>query len=83
MATAQPIDVVLQKSGIASILSLSHLTDARLVHDYLKAQGCTVGEIFEVPGEFSFFAYSIKHPVRETIAQNGHYRLTERPDDVE
>jgi hypothetical protein len=83
MATAQQIDVVMQPSGIASIVSLPNRHDAQRVRDHLKAQGCTVGEIFEVPGEFSFFAYSIKHPVRETISQTGDYRLIDRPNDVE
>jgi hypothetical protein len=82
MATGQQIDVAIQRSGIASILSLPNRADAEQLHDYLKAQRCTVGEIFKA-GEFSFFAYSIKHPVRRTIAQHGGYRLIERRNDVE
>ncbi|HVX09932.1 MAG TPA: hypothetical protein VHC22_01905 [Pirellulales bacterium] len=80
MATDQPIDIVIQKSGIASILSSWNREHAQQLHDDLKREGCTVGAIFEVPGEFSFFAYSIKHPVRKTISANGAYRLIDRSD---
>ncbi len=82
MAAEQPIVVAIQRSGIASILSLPSRGEAQNLHDYLKSQGCSVGAIFET-GDFSFFAYSIKHPVRETIAQNGGYRLVERSRDLE
>ena len=79
MATDKPIAVVIQRSGIASILSLLNRADAQQLHDYLKAQGCKMGEIFDA-GEFSFFAYSIKHSIRDTIAQCAAYRVAERSD---
>jgi hypothetical protein len=83
MATTQQIDVVIQRSGVASILSSQNQTDAEQIHDYLKSQGCTVGRYFEQRGEFAFFAFSIKHPVRETIAQHGGYHLVDRPSEDE
>lgn len=81
MATNPPINVAVQRSGIASIVSLPNRADAQQLHDYLKAQGCSVGEIF-VAGGFSFFAYSIKRPIRETISLHSGYRLVERRNDV-
>ena len=83
MVDEKQIDVAIQRSGIASVLSMPNRAGAEQLHDYLKGQGCTVGEVFEVPGEFSFFAYSIKHPVRETLASHGGYRLVERRSDLE
>jgi hypothetical protein len=83
MATDQQVDVAIERSGIAKILSLPNREDAEQLHDYLKAQGCTVGEIFEARHEFSFFAYSLKHSIRETIARHGGFRLVERPSEIE
>ncbi|HEV3445024.1 MAG TPA: hypothetical protein VG099_10300 [Gemmataceae bacterium] len=77
-----PIDVAVERSGIADILSVSNRADAERLQGYLKVQGCTVGAIFE-SGEFSLFGYSLRHSVRETVSRQGGYRLTERLGDVE
>jgi hypothetical protein len=82
MGGHRQIDIAIKKSGTVDILSVSNREDADHLHDYLKDQGCQVGEIFAA-GEYSFFAYSARHSIRDTVKKHGGYCLIERSREVE
>jgi hypothetical protein len=82
MASNRQVDVAVEMSGIATILSLSTRSDADQLRSYLEDQRCQVGEVFGA-GEFSFFAYCRGRPIAEVVAKNDSYRVVERRSGAE
>lgn len=69
------VSVSVEKSGISNIVTMSERSDADELRQWLKAQRCRVGPIFEPHvGRFGFFVYSKRHCI-ELIEKHGRFTV--------
>lgn len=77
---AKPVGVRIEKSGISRLVSTENRTGADDARNWLRAQGCRVGPLFETgaAGQTGFFVYSKRLALRELLESDAQFQVITR-----
>lgn len=68
--------VVVEESGIGTLLTLANRLPCEELRGWLKNQRCQVGPIFEpVAGTFAFYVYKKRESICDLIGQHGRFTV--------